>query len=207
MSLESEKGGTNVAIELEQYDDSKHDRRTVARLIFDSDPVFNGLVYGDDAIGVIEAMVGLGDNYFASGYTRCAVQEGRVVGVIVGFPVSEKAHIDQNSGKDFARAMGFLRFLARMPLFMRMDKMMPAVEDESGYYVHTISVDPEYRGRGIGTEIIERTAAAHGTLYLHVNRDNEAAIRFYERNGFERVEEGSMTHKGRELSQVLMRRA
>lgn len=112
--------------------------------------------------GVIEAMLGLGDNYFD--HTQCAVQEGRVVGVKVGFPVSEKAQINQNSGKDFARAMGFLRFLARMPLFMRMDKMMPAVE-------------------------------------------NEAAIRFYERNGFERVDEGSMTHKGRELSQVLMRRA
>jgi ribosomal protein S18 acetylase RimI-like enzyme len=39
-----------------------------------------------------------------------------------------------------------------------------------------------------------------------VNRDKEDAIRFYERNGFERLAEGSMTHKGHELSQVLMGR-
>ena len=83
---------------------------------------------------------------------------------------------------------------------------MPALVDEKGYYVHTISVDSEHRGRGFGSEIINRVASEHGTLYLHVNRDNEAAIRFYERNGFKRLAEGSMVHKGRELSQVLMGR-
>ncbi len=102
--------------------------------------------------------------------------------------------------------MGFFRFLSRMPLFIRMDKMMPAVEDESGYYVHTITVDSEYRGQGLGGEIIDQVAAEHGALYLHVNGDKEAAIRFYEQNGFKRLAEGSMTHKGHQLSQVLMGR-
>lgn len=127
--------------------------------------------------------------------------------VSVGFPIREKPEIDQKSGKDFARAMGLFWFLARMPLFMRMDKMMPAVEDESGYYVHTISVDPDSRGRGFGSDKIGQVAADHGALYPHVNRDNGSAIRFYERNGFRRLAEGSMTHKERELSQVLMGRS
>jgi ribosomal protein S18 acetylase RimI-like enzyme len=152
-------------------------------------------------------MLRLGDNYFDSGYTRCAIHGRSVVGVIVGFPIPEKAEIDRKSGKDFARAMGLFRFLARMPLFVRMDKMMPAVEDESGYYVHTISVASEHRGRGFGSEMIERAAAEHGPLYLHVNRENEAAIRFYERNGFKQLAEGSMMHRGHELSQVLMGRS
>ncbi|MFW5686413.1 MAG: GNAT family N-acetyltransferase [Spirochaetota bacterium] len=191
---------------LENFDERKHDRNTVARLIFESDPVFNTLVYGQGAVAVIERMLRLGDNYFDSRNTRCAVHEGRVVGVIVGFSVSDKAEIDQKSGKDFARAMGFFRFLSRMPLFVRMDRMMPAIEDENGYYVHTISVDSDFRGRGFGSEMIEQVAAENGSLYLHVNRDNEAAIRFYERNGFERLGEGSMMHKGHELSQVLMGR-
>lgn len=196
-----------MAIDLENYNNENHDEHTVARLIFESDPVFNTLVHGKDAIAVIEGMLRLGGNYFDAQYTRCAINEGRVVGVIVGFPISEKAAIDQKSGKDFARTMGFFGFLAHLPLFVRMDKMMPAVDDENGYYVHTISVDPEFRGRGFGSEVIEQTAAEHGALYLHVNRDNEAAIRFYERNGFKRLAEGSMMHKGCELSQVLMGRS
>lgn len=195
-----------MKIDLENYDIEKHDGLTIARLIFDSDRVFNTLVYGKEAVSVLERILRLGDNYFDSRYTRCAIHEDRVVGVLVGFPVAEKAAIDQKSGKDFARAMGLFRFLSRMPLFVRMDKMMPALVDEKGYYVHTISVDSEHRGRGFGSEIINRVASEHGTLYLHVNRDNDAAIRFYERNGFKRLAEGSMVYKGRELSQVLMGR-
>ena len=56
------------------------------------------------------------------------------------------------------------------------------------------------------SQVIERVGSEHGTLYLHVNREKADAIRFYERNGFRRVAEGSMVHKGQELSQVLMRR-
>ena len=55
--------------------------------------------------------------------------------------------------------------------------------------------------------MIERVASGHDALYLHVNRNKEGAIRFYERNGFKRPAEGSMMHKGQELSQVLMRRS
>jgi len=196
-----------MAVELEHYDSGKHDQRSVARLVFESDPVFNTLVYGKDPIAVIEGLLRLRDNYFDARYTRCAIHDGRVAGVVVGFPVAEKAEIDKKSGKDFARTMGTFRFLARMPLFVRMGKMMPPVEDESGYYVHTLCVDSDFRGLGLGSEIIGRVVAEHGALYLHVNRDNEAAIRFYERNGFRRLAEGSMRHKRHELSQVLMGRS
>jgi len=137
-----------MAINLENFESQRHDRHAIARLIFESDPVFNTIVYGKDAAGVIEGMLQLGENYFDSQYTRCAIHEGGVVGVIVGFPISEKGEIDQESGKDFARTMAFFRFLSRMPLSIRMDKMMPAVEDENSYYIHTISVDADLRGRG-----------------------------------------------------------
>jgi ribosomal protein S18 acetylase RimI-like enzyme len=145
-----------MAVQLESYDSGTHDEHSVAQLIFQSDPVFNTLVYGKDAVAVVEKMLRLGGNFFDSRYTRCAIHEESLVGVIVGFPNSEKAEIDRKSGKDFARAMGFFRLLARMPLFVRMDKMMPAPEDENGYYIYTISVDPQRCGRGLGSEMIEQ---------------------------------------------------
>jgi ribosomal protein S18 acetylase RimI-like enzyme len=195
-----------MAVYFENYDSSTHDQHIVAGLIFESDPVFNTLVYRKNPVAVIEGMLRLGNSYFDTRHTQCAIQDDRVVGVIVGFPVSEKNEIDQKSGKNFARTMGFFRFLSRMPLFVRMDKMMPAVEDDHGYYIHTISVAPDFRRRGFGSEMIEMVAAEQGSLYLHVNRDNEAAVRFYERNGFKRLAEGTMIHKGHELSQLLMGR-
>ena len=195
-----------MTINLENYSTEKHDEHAVARLIFESDPVFNKLVYGKNAVAVIQELLRLRENFFDSRYLRCAIHETSVVGVLVGFPISDKAEIDQKSGKDFVRTMGFFRFLKHMPLFIRMDRMMPAVKDENGYYVHTISVDSKHQGQGFGSEMIQRVASDHRALYLHVNRDNGDAIRFYERNGFKQLAEGSMVHKGRELSQVLMGR-
>lgn len=52
-----------MPVRAENYNNEKHDERTVARLVFESDPVFNTLAYGRDAIGVIEEMLRLGDNY------------------------------------------------------------------------------------------------------------------------------------------------
>ena len=45
---------------LKDYDSQKHDRQTIARLIFESDPVFNTNVYGKDAPSVIEETLRLG---------------------------------------------------------------------------------------------------------------------------------------------------
>lgn len=79
------------------------------------------------------------------------IHDGKITAVVVTFPLSEKAEIDQKSGKSFAQAMGLFPFLSRMPLFLRMEKMMPRVESSSGSYIHTISVDSEKRGGGIGS--------------------------------------------------------
>jgi ribosomal-protein-alanine N-acetyltransferase len=54
------------------------------------------------------------------------------------------------------------------------------------YEIHTIGVDPAYRGQGIGRELLARLLeyAAGGTVYLEVRTDNPAAIGLYESAGF-----------------------
>ncbi|MGB0653460.1 MAG: pyridoxal-phosphate dependent enzyme [Thermoplasmatota archaeon] len=50
-----------------------------------------------------------------------------------------------------------------------------------------IAVSPEARGRGVGTVLLEEAIrVADGDLSLHVETDNEAAIRLYEKFGFDR---------------------
>jgi [ribosomal protein S18]-alanine N-acetyltransferase len=56
-------------------------------------------------------------------------------------------------------------------------------------YLQTIEVLPEYRGRGIASELllrIESSSGAAGTssLWLHVDAANTGAIRLYEKHGF-----------------------
>jgi len=71
--------------------------------------------------------------------------------------------------------------------------MEHAAKGERGYVV-TLDVDAKYRGRGIARRLMEQAEAriaAVGALSmeLHVFTRNEAAIRFYERLGYERIAE------------------
>lgn len=55
------------------------------------------------------------------------------------------------------------------------------------YHLSYIAVDPRARGRGVGTVLLEEAIRlTGGELSLHVETDNEAAIRLYEKFGFVR---------------------
>jgi ribosomal-protein-alanine N-acetyltransferase len=57
------------------------------------------------------------------------------------------------------------------------------------YEVHTIGVDPDYQGQGIGRRLLDELLAFAdgGAVYLEVRTDNEAAIALYRSTGFERI--------------------
>ncbi|MDI3314716.1 MAG: ribosomal protein S18-alanine N-acetyltransferase [Mycobacterium sp.] len=57
------------------------------------------------------------------------------------------------------------------------------------YEVHTIGVDPAYRGRGIGRRLLEQllSFAAGSPVYLEVRTDNAPAIALYRSLGFTEV--------------------
>ncbi len=195
-----------MKISLENYDPNKHEKLTISELIFQSDKEMNSLVYGKKPIDVITKLLELGDNYFSSENTYIAVSEGKIVGVIVGFPVDKKSEMDKISGKAFAKAKGIFTLLSKMPLYWKMSKIITGEMEKDGYYIHTISVKPEYQGRGIGTHMIEMMSEEYGKLYLHVNSKNSRTITFYNKNGFEEKFRGKVKHKGRYLSECLMER-
>jgi ribosomal-protein-alanine N-acetyltransferase len=57
------------------------------------------------------------------------------------------------------------------------------------YEIHTIGVDPDYQGQGIGRQLLEHLLeyADGGTVFLEVRIDNEPAIKLYESVGFVRM--------------------
>lgn len=57
------------------------------------------------------------------------------------------------------------------------------------YEVHTIGVDPDQQGAGIGRELLSRILdiASGGVVFLEVRTDNVAAIGLYESVGFTKM--------------------
>jgi len=66
---------------------------------------------------------------------------------------------------------------------------LKASSDPPAAYIQTIEVTPAQRNRGIGAELMNRIeasareAGAH-SIALHVDTENSAAIRLYERHGY-----------------------
>ncbi len=66
-----------------------------------------------------------------------------------------------------------------------------AHEGANDAYIETLEVTPKRRGEGVGTELLRRVedsarAAGAGTIWLHVDFENAAAIHLYESCGYAR---------------------
>lgn len=59
------------------------------------------------------------------------------------------------------------------------------VVSSSADCIEGLFVLPEFWGRGIGTELLNSAMSGKDELFLQVYADNERAVRFYKKNGFE----------------------
>ena len=188
----------------ENLDPNKHDKEIVANLIYNSDKEMNTLVYGENAVEVIMNLLGIKQSYFLPEYTKCAILDNEIVGVVVYYPANIREQVDKIAGQGFMKAMGTWNFLKKMPVFMKMGKMLGGEIDDSGLYIHTICVDNSIRGKGIGTKIINYVNPDNKKVYLYVNAKNDSAIAFYIKNGFKERYRGKMKHKGKVYEELLM---
>ncbi|MBE0479132.1 GNAT family N-acetyltransferase [Candidatus Aerophobetes bacterium] len=196
-----------MSLRLEEYDPEKHDERTVASLIYLADCEFGSLVYGskEEGVELIVKLMRMKYNYFTPPYLHCAIYQNKVVGVLAGFYGKEKRALGRTSGKDFLKVHGLWRFLKKMPIFMRMNRLICRKIGEDDYYVQTLCVHPSCRGRGFGTQILELALEEHGKLCLDTNIKNAGAIRFYERLGFKVYSENIVRLKKKRIGTYSMR--
>ncbi len=54
-------------------------------------------------------------------------------------------------------------------------------------YILFLAVAPEYRGEGLGSQLVAAVADDHSTVTCHARVTNEEALAFYDRLGFEIV--------------------
>ena len=55
--------------------------------------------------------------------------------------------------------------------------------------IYSIAVDPNFERQGIGKKLLEKALKRNNCLRLEVRKDNEKAIRLYEKIGFEIIGE------------------
>jgi ribosomal protein S18 acetylase RimI-like enzyme len=128
----------------------------------------------------------------------------------------ENCLVAEENGKIIAAANvydGAQLVVLREPVLQQIRKIHGAdfyVEDETGpgeIYLDCLAVDPEYRGRGLGSEMLTHLIRYHvgdrrQKLGLLVDEDNPDAKRLYLRSGFHSVGRKTLAGKNMEHLQV-----
>ncbi|KRM72393.1 GNAT family N-acetyltransferase [Lacticaseibacillus brantae] len=131
--------------------------------------------------------------------TYVAEEDGKIKGILVGYPHEKEAHIDD-------------AFAPLLPE-LGMDPNERFFTDQESYpgewYLDTFAVAEDSQGQGIGTKLIETVLpelAASGVerVSLNVDQANPRAQKLYERLGFEKTGELMIgTHRYNHMVKLL----
>ena len=130
-------------------------------------------------------------NRFSFEFTDVLEMRNEVVGVLLAYPGSILSDLGLPMAKQLREIIGFggmFRLLRRSLVLMQLKETEP---DE--FYIYTLAVRPDQQNGGLGKRLMahaEEKARSVGLskCSLGVTLDNEGALRFYDRLGYQIVE-------------------
>jgi len=133
-----------------------------------------------------------GHNRFGYHYAYIAKLDNKPVGLMTCYPSPLIAKLVGPTVRQLiciGKATFLLHFITHLNNFYYFSK--GAETDPAEFYIATLSVLPEYRSQGIGTEMLRyaRKLAREQNFKrcaLHVCAENKDGVKFYERNGFKK---------------------
>jgi ribosomal protein S18 acetylase RimI-like enzyme len=148
---------------------------------------FFGFLLGRRAADIVATAFAEPDHDLSYQNVVFAERDGVIVGMTLGY-TAEQHH--RSSRDPLYRAAGkrALRMRFLFALFTPMMRIVDSVSD-GDYYLQSIAVDPEMRGEGVGSILMdafeEHSRASGATRQaLDVSASNEGARQLYERRGW-----------------------
>lgn len=162
-----------------------------AQLIYiTASDLFNIIFSRKKALGSLSCLISEQGNMFGLANVTVYKENNTIVGVIVGHSGKDEKLFRKTERKAFIKSVGRLRtFHYYMMIVPVLKWLMKLKNNENEFYISNIGVDENYRGRGIGTELIkyiisEQQNKGIEKIYLDVEGKNINAIKLYENLGF-----------------------
>ncbi|PEL11125.1 GNAT family N-acetyltransferase [Bacillus sp. AFS017336] len=164
-------------IRLAKREDTKQIVPLIVQAIEDIVFMLTGTSSYEQAIPILEYYVQSEQNRLS--YNNCLVKEteGKVVGLIIAYHSSELSVLDREMLEIISRNLNLQN--------VQVDREA----DDEDFYIDTLSVHPDYQGKGIGTELLNGLlsyAKDKGVtrVSLNVDQDKPSVRRLYEKVGF-----------------------
>ncbi|WP_428911058.1 GNAT family N-acetyltransferase [Niallia sp. Krafla_26] len=169
---------------------NSEDKREAAILIYDAildiAHSLTGETERDQVLESLEFLFSRKENRLS--FENCLVKEleGKVVGLVLTYPGKDAEKLDEEIKQYLKGKKG------QTPVI---DKEA----DETDFYIDTVSVNPKYRGKKIGTRLLEASfseakQAGYKTVSLLVEENNVNARKLYHNLGFRYKKTVSVHH-------------
>lgn len=159
----------------------------VAKLIYLTDPY----IYPDwfdsieDGIKVIKRMIELPSLYNKENVTVAVLESGFVLGVLVA---KQAPFIEEIENAYLAFEKAGVKSDDRTKTVYN-DYYSKLGNEEDGYHISNVTVDENYRKRGIATALIKHAIKDKSVCTLECIVSNDGAWKIYQRLGFEKISE------------------
>jgi ribosomal protein S18 acetylase RimI-like enzyme len=193
-------------VSLANFDINKHDLSLVARFLFEADPEFAIVGFGNeiDAIGFFSYMIKNKKKPFIAPFLQVIQKDEKIVGAILGFPVSKAMSSSIGYGFGLFGYFKFFKSLKRISGLICLGRVCSGHMNRDGFYLMYLCVEKSLRGQGIGSIIISDLLSNNSKIYLHVNLHKKDTVGFYQSKGFVTKHEATAKYKGNLLQARLM---
>lgn len=176
---------------IEKLDTKRHDLQLVSELIYETDKDLFRIFLDKNrskALKKLKKLIVAGKNPYGHENIHVAEDEdGKAMGVLVAYRGDEIKFMDEV--RVYRDAVNFLQFLKLTLLKPIFDRISASSIDADDYYIGNIAVNPEVRGKGTGTFLLEQSFEIARKknckrMVLDVLFYNTKARAWYEKHGF-----------------------
>ncbi|MFN6568297.1 GNAT family N-acetyltransferase [Dendronalium sp. ChiSLP03b] len=166
----------------------RHNPQDVAWLIHESAPELFALIFGSKAIPLLTDFVQRSHNRFSYKNIRVAQAGDRVLGMATIL----KAEDIHDNADDRTVLSWWEKLRLQLAQRLILSRILQHDYPTGSFYISNLAVHAEYRGRGIGTQLLlqciaDAIAAGASTVFISVDIENSRAYKLYESLGFQVV--------------------
>ena len=164
------------------------DKNHFSELVLLAAPFFSKLFREKRAVELLQLLYEHDRNLFSFSHCLFAQDGDDILGLVVGYDWQTKQSEQLSTGYLMIKYLG-LQFFKALPALLKLDAQVSRISRED-YYIAFLAVYQQVQTRGVGTALMKRAeedAVSCGAKFicLDVETENEKAISFYQKRGYE----------------------
>ncbi|NLI56128.1 GNAT family N-acetyltransferase [bacterium] len=157
-------------------------------ILFTGEKIFYS-IFGKNVKNILKNLYREKENQFSYEFTNFIEVQNKICGMLLSYSYDDKKKVELNTGRFLLKIMK-IDFLKIFPNLLKSFFVLEKL-DKGDYYISNIATYPSFRGMGLGTKLLtfsEDVAKNRKIkrLVLEVEKENENAIKVYEKFGFKK---------------------